>query len=70
MVYKFRITIDIELDPSINVHLHYGTMIIFKECGAGIYYSDTTNEASNSDQNTDYTFFNTLESNKSFFRRK
>ena len=45
VVSNFRVTIDTELDPSINVHLHDGTRIICKQCGAGIYYFDTTNEA-------------------------
>ena len=40
---KFRITIDTEFDPFINVHLHDGTSIIFKQCRAGLYYFDTTN---------------------------
>ena len=45
VAFKFRMTIDTELDPFINVHLHDGTRIIFKQCGSGIYYFDTTNEA-------------------------
>ena len=64
MVSKFRITIDTELDPTINVHLHDGTRIIFKQCGAGPYYFDTTNEFFIEDQNIDYTFLNTVDSNK------
>ena len=62
---KFRITIDTELYPFINVHLHDGTRIIFKQFGAGLYYFDTTNEAFAEDQTTDYTFLNTVDSNKS-----
>ena len=42
---KFRITIDTELDPSTNSHLHDVTKIIFKQCGGGIYYFDTTSKA-------------------------
>ena len=33
---KFAVTLNKQLDPSINVHLHNGTMIIFKQCG-GVY---------------------------------
>ena len=32
---KFNITIVTYLDPSINIHLHYGTRIIFKKFGGG-----------------------------------
>ena len=42
---KLRITINTELEPFINVHLHYGTSIIFNQCRAGLHYYDTTNEA-------------------------
>ena len=40
---KVSITIDTELEPFINVHLHDVKRIIFKQCGAGLYYFDTTN---------------------------
>ena len=56
VAYKFRITIDTELDPSINLHLHYGRRIIFKQCGGGLYYFDATNEAFDKYQTTYYTF--------------
>ena len=42
---KFRITIDTELYPSINIHLHDGTRIILKQCRAGLYYFGTANDA-------------------------
>ena len=67
---KFRITINTELDPFVNLNLHDGTRIIFRECGAGLYYFDTTNEAFAEDQTTDYTFLNTVDSNKSCFHRQ
>ena len=41
---KFSITIDTELYPSIKVHIHDVTRIIFKKYGAGPYYFDTTNK--------------------------
>ena len=62
---KFGIAIDNELDPSINIPLHDGTMIIFILYGAGLYYFDTTNEAFADDQNIEYTLLNTADSNKS-----
>ena len=62
---KFRITIDTELDPSINVHPHDGILIIFKQYGGGLYLFDTENEAFYEDRTTDYTSLNTVESNKS-----
>ena len=49
---NFRITIGTELEPSINVHLHYGTRIIFSKFGGDLYYFDTTNEAFDEDQTT------------------
>ena len=67
---KFRIFIDTKLDPFINVHLHDGTRIIFKQCGAGLNYFDTTNEAFAAYQTTDYTLLNTVDSNKSCFYRQ
>ena len=67
MASKFRITIDTELDPFINVHLHNSTRVIFKQCGAVLYYFDTTNEDFEEDQTTNYTFLNTVDSNKSCF---
>ena len=70
MASKFRITIDTELDPFINVHLHNGTRIIFKQFGTGLYYFDTSNEAFSEDQTTDYTFLNTVDINKSCFHRQ
>ena len=69
VTFKFRITIDTELDLSINIHLHDGTRIIFKQCGAGLYYFDTKNEVFAEDKTTDYTFLNIVDSNKSCFHR-
>ena len=43
VVSKFRINIDTELDPSINVHLNNGTGIIFNQYGGSLYYFYTTN---------------------------
>ena len=70
MASKFRITIDNELDMFVKVHLHYGTMMIFKQCREGLYYVDTKNEAFAEDQTTEYTFLNTVDSNKSCFHRR
>ena len=67
---KFRITIDAELEPYINVHLHGGIRIIFNKYRAGLYYFDTTNEAFNKDQTTDYTLPNTVDINKLCFHRR
>ena len=33
---KFRITIDTELKPSINLDLGNGTIIMFNTCGGGL----------------------------------
>ena len=65
MTSKLRTTLDTELDPFINIRLHGGIMIIFKQCGTGLYNFDTTNEAFAEDQTIDYTFLNTVDSNKS-----
>ena len=65
-----RITIDTELEPYINEHLHNSTSIIFKKCEGGIYYVDTTNGAFDKYQTTYYTFLNTIDSNKSCFHRE
>ena len=55
------------MDPFVNIHLHDGTSIIFKQCRASLYYFDTTNEAFAEDQTIDYIFLNTVNSNKSCF---
>ena len=62
---KFRITIDTELDPSINTNPHDGTKIILKQCREGLYYFNTTNKAFAEYQTKDCTLLNTAESNKS-----
>ena len=49
---KFRITIDTELEPSINIYLHDGIRIIFKQYRGGLYYFDIANEAFSKDQTT------------------
>ena len=67
MASKFRITIDTELDPSVNIRLHNSKMIIFKKCGGSLYYFDTTNGAFDEDQTIDYTFLNTVDTNTSCF---
>ena len=53
------------MDTYIRVLLHYGTRILFKQYGIGLYYFDTTNEEFDEDQTTDYNFINTAERNKS-----
>ena len=67
---KFRITINAELKSFIIIQLHEGTMIIFKQCGTGLYYIDTTNEAFSENQTIDNTFLNTVDSNKLCFHRR
>ena len=61
---KFRITIDTELGPLINVQLHDGTQIIFNKYRGGLYYFDTPNKAFYEEQTKDYTFLNTLDNNR------
>ena len=70
MAPKFRINIYTGLDLFINVHLHNGTRIIFKQCGAGIYYFGTTNEDFEKYQNKDYTLLNAVDSNTSCFHKR
>ena len=65
MASKFRINIDTKLDRPINVHLRDGTRIIFKQCGSGLFYFETTNEDFAEDENTDYKFLNKVDSNNS-----
>ena len=43
MVHKFRITIVTKVDPSINVHLDYGSSIMFNKWRVGFYYYYMTN---------------------------
>ena len=40
---KFRITINAELEPSINLNLNDGTRMVFKQCDGCLYHFDTTN---------------------------
>ena len=67
---KFRVTINTELYPPINVHLQGRTRIIFKQCGAGIYYLDTTNGVFAEDETIEHILLNKLYSNNSFFHRQ
>ena len=41
MEHKFRITIDADLDPDINVHLDEEKSVMRNKCSVGIYYYDT-----------------------------
>ena len=72
MARKFSITIDKDLDPDINVQLGDVTSIMFKQWSGGLYYYDTTNTKYNiiNIQVNDYTFLNTVESNKAYFRQR
>ena len=70
MKSNLRITIDTELYPSVNVHIHNITRMIFKEYEADLYYFDTTNKAFTKDQTIDYPFLNIIEIKKSFFSDK
>ena len=72
MARKFSITIDKDLDPAINMHLNSGTSIMLKQCSGGPYYYNTTNTEYNiiNIQVTDYTFLNTVESNKAYFHQR
>ena len=69
---KFRITMDTELDPAINLHLRNGMDIMFKRCSGGLYYYDTNSTEHNTIniQVTDYTFINTVERNKAYFHQR
>ena len=51
------------------MHLGDGTIITFKQCSRGIYYYDMNNTEQNiiNSQVNDYTFLNTVESNKTYF---
>ena len=71
MARKFRIIIDAYFDSTINVHLRYGTSVMFKQCSGGVYYYDTTNMEHNTIkiQVTDYTFLNTVERNKTYLHQ-
>ena len=70
MASKFRITIDAELEPYINLHLHGGIRIIFNKYRAGLYSFDTTNTSFTEYQTKDYTFINTVENKESCFYRR
>ena len=70
MASKFSITIYTELDTSTNIHLNNDRRIIFKQCGEGIYYFDTTNDDFSEEQTAEYTFLNTVDSNNSCFHRQ
>ena len=72
MSRKFRITIDKDLDPSINVNPNNGTIIILQKCSVGIYYFDTTSMDHNINkiQFTDYTVLNSADINKACFHQR
>ena len=45
VAYNYRIIINTELEPSVKLHLHDGTRIIFKKFRGGPYNFDINNEA-------------------------
>ena len=51
------------------MHLGNGTIIMFKQCSRGIYYYDMNSMEQKiiNSQVNDYTFLNTVESNKTYF---
>ena len=71
VVHNFRITIVIDLEPAINVHVNVVIIIVFKKFSWGLYYYDTTNMKHNTINNqvTYYTFMITVESNNTYFHQ-
>ena len=53
------------------MHLDDSARIMFKQCSGVLYYYDMTNMEHNTifGQVTDYTFLNTVKSNKSYFHQ-
>ena len=72
MARKFRISIDIDLDPALNVILYDGIRFMFKKFSGGPFYYDTTNMEHNTIniQINYYTFLNTVYSNKAYFHQR
>ena len=59
----YRITMDTSASPSITVHLHDGTSLVFSKCGSGLYYYDiesaepvTPSNGKSNEQVTNYSF--------------
>ena len=72
MAHKFRIIVNTDLDPAINVHLNNATIIIFKQCSRRLYSFDTTKMGHNiiNSQVTCYTLLNTVEIKNSHFHQR
>ena len=68
---RFSITIGIDLDSLIKCTSTMEPASSSKTSGGGLYYYDTTNMENNTTNNqvANYTFLNTVDSNKSYFQR-
>ena len=49
------------------VHVGPATILVFKQCGSGLYYHDTANQTSSAV--IDYSFLSTVSQNKEYFSR-
>ena len=63
----FRVTMDSAADPAMLVHVGPATILVFKQCGSGLYYHDTANQTSSAV--IDYSFLSTVAQNKEYFSR-
>ena len=67
-------TMDTRISKGIQVHKPNGEILVFKPCANGLFYYDTANPQDHSIKNkvtvTDYSFLQTVSSNKSFFTKK
>ena len=63
---RFRITFNIDIESTINLHIDNGTRIKFNQCSGGLYYYETTNMENKNTNNqvTDYYYLITVQSNK------
>ena len=67
---KYRITMDTDASPSIRVHLDYDHVVIFEQCGSGLYFYDTANTDNTKHLVSKYSFLSTVASNKQYFTRR
>ena len=69
----FQVTMDSKNDPTIIVHVSPTSIIRFSKCSSGLYYLDTsvdTKSNSNKKPIKTYSFFTTVNANKSTFSRR
>ena len=67
---KYRIIMDMVASPSIRVHLGSDRVLIFEQCGSGLYFFDTSDMDKSKQSVSNNSFLSTFAINEQHFTRK